>query len=90
MSTIVGYLTLPTDSSDQAISLASYLTAHGIEGVAELNEVVVYLDEPSSVARIYQLRQNWDLYWVNSDANLFALPIFQKGPCSTECSGSEG
>lgn len=82
-ATDVCYLTLPVDSGNQATSLASYLTNHGITAVAEANEVTVPLEDPAAAADVYSLRQSWGLFWQHSDAALFSLPVFVKP--STGC-----
>ncbi|QDH91724.1 hypothetical protein SEA_PHRAPPUCCINO_49 [Mycobacterium phage Phrappuccino] len=87
MNLDICYLTLPVESADQAASLATYLNKHGVEAVAELNEVTCPIHDPAEAAPIYGLRRNWTLYWENSDAEIFGLPVFVKD--SACCSGSD-
>jgi hypothetical protein len=89
-ATDICYLTLPVDSTDQAVSLAEYLTRHGITAAHELNEVTCPLEDPAAAADIHQLKQNWALYWRHSDAEIFGLPIFHKPACgAAQCTGVE-
>lgn len=86
--TDVCYLTLPTDSANEATSLAAYLVRHGYNAVAELNEVTCSItDDPAvTTADIHQLRGNWLKWWAHSDAELFGLPIFRK---DSSCCGAQ-
>lgn len=79
--TDISYLTFPLDSADMATSLASYLVNHGVEANPELNEVTCVLTEPGQAATAYQLRQAWSLFWMNSDAEVFGLPLFVRPEC---------
>lgn len=79
-NTDIYYLTLPTDSADEATSLAAYLARHGYSAVAELNEVTcpITVEPAATTADLHQLRGNWLKWWANSDSELFGLPVFVK------------
>lgn len=88
----VYYLSLPVDSTDQASSLASYLSNHGIEAAGEVDAVVcpVSCSGPNlsrSVLLIRQLHHSWRMFWQNSDAELYGLPVYRKPPsgCPQSC-----
>ena len=75
-STEVLYLTLVTDNSDEAMSLAEYLNQHGIFAQqSEPNEITCPIDDPATAATIHSLRQTWRLFWEHSDSGLFGLPV---------------
>jgi hypothetical protein len=79
------YLVVALPDQNQATSLATYLTGHGLTAIAELNEVTIPMDDPTKAAVVQQLRKSWALYWEHSDSEIFGLPVFQKtAPCSCD------
>ena len=77
--TEIFYLSLPTASADEAVSLAEYLNAHGVLAAREGTEMVVCtLDDPASTATVMDLKKTWAMFWTHSDGHLFGLPVFQK------------
>lgn len=78
----VYYLGLPVESANQATSLASYLSAHGIPAEGEADQVVVPLPQrgPSKNRLVRQLHQSWKLFWEHSDSELYGLPVYVKPP----------
>ncbi len=76
--TDVCYLTFPTESNDQASSLANYLKNHGLTAAADRNEVVCPLEGAPDTSLHIRLHENWKLYWQHSDAELYGLPVFIK------------
>jgi len=94
--TDVYYKTFPVDSADQAISLAHYFTAHGVEALRDGNAAdipysvscPVQEDDPATETLINQLRKHWKLFWEHSDRELFtSTPIYRKDDCGIEPSG---
>ncbi len=70
------YLTLPVDNADQALSLAEYLSRHGICATPEGNDAVVCtLTRPESAVLIHRLRKGWRRYWTHFDSGLFGAPV---------------
>ena len=75
----VFYMTLPTDSADQATSLTEYLNQHGIPAAREGTEMVTCpMENPSMAAEVYNLHRGWKRFWEYSDSGLFGLPVYQK------------
>jgi len=75
-STDTLYLTISVDNADQALSLAEYLSRHGICAVPEGNDAVVCtLTDPQAAVVINQLRSGWKRYWEHSDSGLFGAPM---------------
>lgn len=79
-TTEIFYVTYVQESTDEAESLARYLTSHGIEAVSteDKNEVVIPMTDPTQLHFVYQLRRNWVHYWCNYEAALFSLPVYVK------------
>ena len=75
-STDTLYLTISVDNADQALSLAEYLSRHGICAAQEGNDAVVcILTDPEAAVMIHQLRAGWRRYWEHSDSGLFGAPM---------------
>ena len=75
-STETLYLTISVDNADQALSLAEYLSRHGICAAPEGNDAVVCtLTDPRAAVMIHQLRSGWKRYWEHSDSGLFGVPM---------------
>lgn len=75
----VFYMTLPTDSADQAVSLTEYLNQHGIAAAREGTEMVTCpMDNPSLAADVYNIHRSWKRFWEYSDSGLFGLPVYHK------------
>ena len=73
-------MTLPTDSADEALSLAEYLNQHGVLAVREGAEMVTCpMDDPAQAAVVYGLHRGWKRFWQYSDSGLFGgLPVYYK------------
>lgn len=73
------YYTQPVESSDQAISLAEYLTRHGVTAHQDgSDQVIVPVEDPAECAGIHTLIGCWRKFWENSDQGVFSLPIYSK------------
>lgn len=73
------YMTLPTDSADQAVSLTEYLNQHGIMAAREGTEMVTCpMERPDLAADVYNLHRTWKRFWKYSDSGLFGLPVYKK------------
>jgi hypothetical protein len=73
------------ESADQAISLAEYLSQHGVLAFKEADDaVMVAMECPNEdVAAqkermVHMLVSTWHLFWEHSDRGLFGLPIYVK------------
>lgn len=86
----VFYFVQPVDSSDQAMSLASYLNEHGVlahqaDNADHAVEIPVECSASDEVATrsadIHSLIKTWRLYWEHSDAGLWGLPVYSKDDC---------
>lgn len=73
------------DSADQAVSLAEYLSQHGILAFKETNDsVMIAVEAPNkdhagdAEKMIYMLVTTWMMFWEHSDKGLFGLPIYVK------------
>lgn len=75
----VFYMTLPTDSADQAVSLTEYLNQHGIAAAREGTEMVTCpMEDPMLASEVHMLHRGWKRFWEYSDSGLFGLPVYQK------------
>lgn len=75
----VFYMTLPTDSADQAVSLTEYLNQHGIAAGRDGTEMVTCpMEDPFMASEVYTLHRTWKRFWEYSDSGLFGLPVYQK------------
>jgi hypothetical protein len=73
------YYTQPVESADQALSLAEYLTRHGIIAHQDgTDQVIVPVSNPADTSVIYDLVKHWRLFWENTDSGVFSLPVYQK------------
>lgn len=75
----VSYQTILTNTEDEAVSLAGYLTEHGVFAiVTDDNHVSALSDDTEAFETIQTLKRTWRLFWDNSDSGLFGLPLFVK------------
>ena len=75
----VFYMTLPTDSADQSVSLSEYLNQHGIMAAREGTEMVTCpMESPDLASEVYNLHCSWKRFWEHSDSGLFGLPVYYK------------
>ena len=79
MDTSVFYLTLPTASADEALSLTEYLNQHGIAASRDGTEMVTCpMEDPALAVEVYNLHRCWKRFWEYSDSTLFGLPVYTK------------
>lgn len=79
MDISVFYMTIPTESADQAVSLTEYLNQHGVMAAREGAEMVTCpLEDPAKATELYRLHQGWRRFWEHSDSGLFGLPVYHK------------
>lgn len=75
------HLTITVNHADEALSLAEYLSRHGICAVREGNDAVVCtLTDPHMAVEIHQLRTHWKKYWEHFDSGLFGAPMAADTP----------
>lgn len=70
---------ITTTSSDEAESLAGYLTEHGVFAtVADVFEVRIATEDSEHYDEVDTLLITWKMFWEHSDSGLFGLPMFVK------------
>lgn len=70
------YLTIPVDNADEALSLAEYLSRHGICASRDGSDAVTcVLSDPGAAVDIHRLRASWRQYWEHYDSGLFGTPM---------------
>lgn len=81
----VHYHTETVDSADQAVSLAEYLTSHGLTAFKETDDSVMVTMECQTEIEaadkervVHMLVTTWEMFWEHSDAGVFSLPVYVK------------
>ncbi len=78
----ISYYLLMVDGHDEALSLARYLTDHGIaatESDTAPNEVCCpVLHGTNTVDRIEKLFESWSWFWQTTASSVLGLPVYIK------------
>ena len=81
----VVYLSVPLESTDQAVSLAAYLTSHGVAAVREGSDAVSCpVPDPATDVLVKHLLTTWPHFWEHNDEPMMAAPVYVK-PGHDDC-----